>query len=110
DGSAPQTVAITAHANDGGRHTHVTEIPASDAASNPYTITVTVHHEGTDSNVVTSTATIGEVAVVATGGQTLVGSEGALVSGTVEIGSASGRDGAEGDVEAAIGWGDGCVM
>src|SRR5207253_1311672 len=84
------------------------ESAADHTGSNPYTVTVTLSHEAAPVATATSTATVSDPAVVATGG-------------FVETGRASCREGGQtaatftdpggaealGDYSASINWGDG---
>jgi hypothetical protein len=100
-----------------GGHTYFEESAADHANSNPYTITVRIHHGDADGAaspdlVVTNTATITDQAVTATGGFTLTGLEGAAIAPTTvamftDPGDPNGNVEPLADYTASINWGDG---
>jgi Ca2+-binding RTX toxin-like protein len=91
-----------------GTHTYAEESAADHLGSNPYQITVTVHHESTNPQTVTSTATVSDPAVVTTGGFAFTAVEG-VPSATQTVATFTDPGGAEavGDYSALIDWGDG---
>jgi hypothetical protein len=91
-----------------GSHTYAEESAADHPGSTPYQITVTIHHESTTPQVVTSTATVSDPAVVATGGKSVTAVEGATSASQV-VATFTDPGGAEatGDYSATINWGDG---
>src|SRR5207302_1738358 len=107
DGSAPQNGAITAYGIGSGTHTYAEESAADHLNSDPYTISVVVHHEGTDSNTAASTVHVNEVAVVASGVPAFTIDEGGAVTGTVATFTDPAGYEADGDYSAMIDWGDG---
>src|SRR4029077_11431478 len=58
DRNTAQNVAITAYGVVSGSHTYSEESAAEHVSGGAYTIHVTVHHSGTDSNTVASSATV----------------------------------------------------
>jgi large repetitive protein len=96
------TIAVTGSTfTVSGSHTYAEE--------GSYTITVTISHEGaaTQSQVVTSTATVSDPNVIATGGQTITAVEGtAAGSQTVATFTDPGGPEALGFYSASINWGD----
>src|SRR5207302_1800096 len=91
-----------------GSHTYAEESAADHTGSNPYQITVTLHHEAAPVATATSSATVSDPAVVATGGFVVTAAEGA-VSGSQTVATFTDPGGAEavGDYSASINWGDG---
>jgi Ca2+-binding RTX toxin-like protein len=91
-----------------GTHTYAEESAAEHPGSNLYQITVTVHHEATNPQTVTSTATVSDPAVITTGGFTFAAVEG-VPSATQTVATFTDPGGAEavGDYSASIDWGDG---
>jgi hypothetical protein len=91
-----------------GTHTYAEESAADHPGSDPYQITITIHHEATTPQVVISTATVSDPAVIAAGGQALTPVEGAS-TGSVLVATFSDPGGPEvlGDYSADIDWGDG---
>ncbi len=91
-----------------GSHTYAEESAAEHAGSNPYQITVTVHHENaTPDATVTSEAHVVDPEVVATGGFTVSSTEGHS-SGLQTVATFTDPGGPEvtGDYSASIDWGD----
>jgi hypothetical protein len=83
-----------------GDHTYSEE-------SSGNTITVTIHHDVAPNSMVTSTAIISDPAVIATGGFSISGTEGAS-TGNVTVATFTDPGGAEAlaDYSATIAWGD----
>jgi hypothetical protein len=91
-----------------GSHTFKEESAANHAGSNPYTISVTVHHEATpDAATVTSTATVSDPSVAATGGFSVSAVEG-QTSTPQTLATFTDPGGAEAttDYSATVTWGD----
>src|SRR4029077_19459092 len=91
-----------------GDHTYAEESAADHPGSNPYTGTVTISHESAPTATATSTATVSDPAVVATGGFVVTATEG-QDSGSQTVSTFTDSGGAEavGDYSASINWGDG---
>ena len=91
-----------------GTHTYAEESAAEHAGSSPYQITITIHHLTSTPQSVTSTATVSERNVNATGDQALRPVEGAD-TGSVLVATFTDPGGPEsiGDYSADIDWGDG---
>src|SRR5205085_390715 len=62
-----------------GSHTYAEESAADHPGSNPYDITVTINHESTTPQVVHSSATVSDPAVLPSGGFTIQGTEGVAI-------------------------------
>src|SRR5207249_3701252 len=90
-----------------GAHTYAEESADDHSGSNPYTIMVTIHHESSAPQTVTSTATVSDPAVTATGGQTISATEGTS-TGSVVVATFTDPGGYETDADysATINWGD----
>jgi RHS repeat-associated protein len=88
-------------------HTYAEESAADHAGSNPYGITVTVNHEGSAAIAVSSTATVSDASLSATG-QNVNATE-SLSPGTVVVATFTDAGGAEvsSEYSATITWGDG---
>ena len=94
-----------------GTHTY------ADEDGTPFTITITIHHEATTPQVVTSTANVSDPAVVATGGFLVTSNEGsstgsALVATFTDPGNPTGNltiEASGTDYVADIDWGDGSL-
>src|SRR5207237_10646397 len=86
-----------------GSHIYAEESAADHAGSTPYTITVTLSHEAAPTATATSTATVADPAVVATGGFVVTATEGAA-SGSQTVATFTDPGGAEvvGDYAASI--------
>src|SRR4029077_18123513 len=111
DGSAASTGVITLSGTTytvKGSHTYAEESAADHAGSNPYQITVTISHESAPTATATSTATVSDPAVVATGNFVVTATEG-QDSGSQTVATFTDPGGAEavGDYSASINWGDG---
>jgi uncharacterized repeat protein (TIGR01451 family) len=91
-----------------GHHTYAEESGPEHAGSNPYTITVTVHHDQAPDASATSAASVTDPSVVVVGGYKLGAVEG-KDTGTVTVARFSDPGGNEpvGDYSASIDWGDG---
>src|SRR2546428_10831681 len=77
------------------------------AEEGPYPISVTLHHDSATDVVVTSSATVSDPAVVATGGFIFSATEGSLsTSQTVATFIDPGGAEALGDYSASVDWGD----
>src|SRR5207237_1238033 len=77
-----------------GSHTYAEESAADHTGSNPYQITVTISHEGAPTATASSTATVSDPAVVATGNFVVTASEGAS-SGLLTVATCTDPGGAE---------------
>src|SRR5207248_1054028 len=106
DGSAASTGVITVSGGVftvKGSHTYAEESAADHPGSNPYQITVTISHEGAPTATASSTATVSDPAVVATGGFSVTATEGAAsASQTVATFTDPGGAEAVGDYSASI--------
>jgi hypothetical protein len=91
-----------------GSHTYAEESAADHPGSNPYQISITVHHELSTPQVVISTATVSDPAVVAVGGFTFTATEG-VPSAVQTVATFTDPGGPEplADYSALIDWGDG---
>src|SRR5579871_1759888 len=103
DGSTPSTGTISFAGGTftvSGNHTYAEEGSA--------TLTVTINHEGSTAQTATTTATISNPNIVASGGFSVSGSEGAG-SSMQTVATFTDPGGAEGvaDYNATIAWGDG---
>jgi Ca2+-binding RTX toxin-like protein len=90
-----------------GTYTYAEESAADHGGSNPYQITVTIHHRTSTPQSVTSTATVSEAALVGAG-QDITPVEG-IDTGSVLIATFTDKGGPEAvaDYSADIDWGDG---
>jgi hypothetical protein len=91
-----------------GSHTYVEESAADHAGSNPYQVTVTVHHEATTPQSVVSTATVSDPPVTPFGGFAFIATEG-VPSAVQTVATFLDPGGSEplSDYSALIDWGDG---
>jgi PKD repeat protein len=90
-----------------GSHTYAEESGPEHPNSQPYQITVTIHHEGALTATATSTATVSDPPVVATGGFAFSAKECILsVVQTVATFTDPGGPEVLGDYSATIDWGD----
>ena len=91
-----------------GNHTYAEESAGDHLGSNPYAITITVHHETAPDVVVGSTAVVSDPAVVPTGGFSFTATEG-VPSAVQTVATFTDPGGAEplSDYSALINWGDG---
>ncbi len=111
DGTASAAGAITLNGSTfevRGSHSYAEESATDHPGSNPYQISVTVHHESALPTVIASTATVSDPAVLPTGGFLFTAVEGAP-SATQTSATFTDPGGAEplGDYSASIDWGDG---
>ncbi|MDB5301487.1 MAG: hypothetical protein JWO87_3150, partial [Phycisphaerales bacterium] len=91
-----------------GNHMYAEESAADHAGSTPYVITVTIGHDATPPQTVTSSATVSDPAVVATGGAPFTAVEGqpSAVQTVATFTDPGGPEVAI-DYAASISWGDG---
>ena len=111
DGTAATVGAITLSGgiySVQGNHTYAEESAADHAGSNPYAITITIHHELAPDAIVHSTAAVSDPAVVPTGGFSFAAVEG-VPSAVQTVATFTDPGGAEplADYSALINWGDG---
>src|SRR5205085_2731140 len=115
DGSPPDSNVVIAFSGGvftvQGRHRYGEESSNDHPGTNPYPITVTVHHEGsTEAAPVGSTALVTDASVVGKGGFAVKATEG-LDSGLVTVATFTDPGGSEAveDYSATVVWGDGTV-
>ena len=91
-----------------GSHTYLEESAADHSGSTPYMISITINHEATVPQTVTTSATVSDPPVVATGGFAFVVTEG-MPSAVQTVATFTDPGGPEslGDYKALIDWGDG---
>lgn len=92
-----------------GSHTYVEESASEHANSNPYTITVTIDHDATTPQVVTSSAHVSDPSVVASSAGTPVSIRAGGNTGALTLATFTDPGGPEAttDYSATINWGDG---
>jgi hypothetical protein len=112
DGTGTQTAAGSITLNGStfevrGTHTYAEESAADHPGSTPYTITITVHHEATAPQTVTSTATVVDPSVIATG--LAIGAVEGADTGSILVATFTDPGGPEAisEYSADIDWGDG---
>src|SRR5207244_1524737 len=105
DGSDPENVAITTYGQVSGTHTYAEESAADHPGSNPYHITVVVHHEGTDSNTATTDVHVNDVQLTNATGVSFNAYAGETFTGTVATFTDPAGSESVADYSASINWG-----